>query len=189
MQAIKYLGQYCIYLFLIVVFFGSCQPNDEPINQEELITTLRYTLVDSTGDYVIISFKDLDGSGGNIPIYFVSGPLKDNTTYFGTLDILNESVAPADTITHEILTEDFAHQIFYLKSNTLNAAFQYNDFDKNGKPLGIKSKMTTGNQSSGTLRIILRHEPNKDAQNVVNGDITHAGGETDIEVEFNVEIK
>jgi hypothetical protein len=35
----------------------------------------------------------------------------------------------------------------------------------------------------------LRHEPNKDALNVASGEITNAGGETDIEVSFPVTIK
>ena len=41
---------------------------------------------------------------------------------------------------------------------------------------------------NGTITVILRHEPDKDASGVSNGDITNAGGETDIEVVFNVEV-
>ena len=189
MQTFKNIGHYSIYIFLTLIIFGSCQPNDEPLNQEELITTFIYTLSDSNGNQVILSFKDVDGSGGLNPIYYVSGSLKANTTYAGSLELLNESVSPVDTITHEIVSEDFAHQFFYLKSNVLNASIHYADLDKNGKPLGVKSSMTTGSPSTGTIKIVLRHEPNKDAQNVSQGDITNAGGETDIEVEFNVEVK
>jgi hypothetical protein len=39
------------------------------------------------------------------------------------------------------------------------------------------------------LKITLRHEPNKKASGVVGGSITNAGGETDIEVSFDVEVK
>ena len=42
---------------------------------------------------------------------------------------------------------------------------------------------------SGTITVTLRHEPNKDAAGVSSGDIANAGGETDIEVTFNVEIQ
>ena len=189
MQTFKNIGHNSIYIFLTLIIFGSCQPNDEPVNQEELITTFIYTLSDSNGNQVILSFKDVDGSGGLNPIYYVSGSLKANTTYAGSLELLNESVNPVDTITHEIVSEDFAHQFFYLKSNVLNASIHYADLDKNGKPLGVKSSMITGSPSTGTIKIVLRHEPNKDALNVSQGDITNAGGETDIEVEFNVEVK
>lgn len=189
MQTFKNIAQYSLYIFSTIIIFGSCQPNDEPVNQEELITTFIYTLSDSNGNQVILSFKDVDGSGGLNPIYYVSGSLKANTTYAGSLELLNESVNPVDTITHEIVSEDFAHQFFYLKSNFLNASIHYADLDKNGKPLGVKSSMVTGSPSTGTIKIVLRHEPNKDALNVSQGDITNAGGETDIEVEFNVEVK
>ena len=36
---------------------------------------------------------------------------------------------------------------------------------------------------------MLRHEPDKSAAGVSSGDITNAGGETDIEVSFNVIIE
>ncbi|HBK71516.1 MAG TPA: type 1 periplasmic binding fold superfamily protein, partial [Flavobacteriaceae bacterium] len=36
---------------------------------------------------------------------------------------------------------------------------------------------------------ILRHEPNKSASGVSDGDITNAGGETDIEVIFNITVQ
>ena len=35
----------------------------------------------------------------------------------------------------------------------------------------------------------LRHEPAKDASGVAAGDITNAGGETDIEVTFDVTVE
>ena len=47
----------------------------------------------------------------------------------------------------------------------------------------------TGAASVGTLKVTLRHEPNKSAAGVVGGDITNAGGETDIEVEFPIVIE
>lgn len=56
-----------------------------------------------------------------------------------------------------------------MKSNFLNASIHYADLDKNGKPLGVKSSMITGSPSTGTIKIVLRHEPNKDAQNVSQG--------------------
>jgi len=49
--------------------------------------------------------------------------------------------------------------------------------------------MTTATDpGEGGLRITLRHEPNKTAAGVQNGDITNAGGETDIEVTFTFEV-
>ncbi|MDZ7846151.1 MAG: hypothetical protein U5L96_04995 [Owenweeksia sp.] len=60
--------------------------------------------------------------------------------------------------------------------------------DNNGRPIGVQTSATTGSASSGDLDVILRHEPNKDGPGVANGDITNAGGETDVQVNFQVSI-
>jgi len=60
--------------------------------------------------------------------------------------------------------------------------------DNNGNPIGISTRLSTGAVSNGKLKITLRHEPNKSAQGVKDGLITNAGGETDIEVEFPVNV-
>ena len=49
--------------------------------------------------------------------------------------------------------------------------------------------LTTGDAASGNITIILRHEPVKDAEGVSDGDITNAGGETDISVTFPVVVQ
>ena len=59
----------------------------------------------------------------------------------------------------------------------------------NGHPIGLQIKMTTGMATTGMLTIILRHEPNKDATGVSDGDITNAGGETDIEITFDIDVQ
>ncbi|MEZ7887763.1 MAG: type 1 periplasmic binding fold superfamily protein, partial [Flavobacteriales bacterium] len=61
--------------------------------------------------------------------------------------------------------------------------------DEEGNPIGLSTVLTTGEMGSGTITVTLRHEPNKDAAGVSSGDIANAGGETDIEVTFNVEIQ
>ena len=43
--------------------------------------------------------------------------------------------------------------------------------------------LSTGEASSGTLTLTLRHEPNKP-----NSGLADAGGETDIEVTFDVAV-
>lgn len=63
-------------------------------------------------------------------------------------------------------------------------SFGYADADANGKPIGLKTILNTGGASSGTLKIILRHQADKNAAGVSNGNPTNAGGETDIEVDF-----
>ncbi|MBK9270830.1 MAG: type 1 periplasmic binding fold superfamily protein [Saprospiraceae bacterium] len=169
---------------LILTGISSCG-DDSDHNEEELITTLRYTLFDTAGNSsVVLLFRDVDGTGGNPPEFVITGQLKQNTYYTGSLQILNESVVPAIDITPEILLEGVDHQFFYGISSGFNMSFSYADADTNGKPIGINTILNTGSTSSGTLRILLRHQPDKNATGVSTGDPTNAGGETDIEVDF-----
>ena len=61
--------------------------------------------------------------------------------------------------------------------------------DTQGNPIGLQIILSTGVASSGSLTVTLRHEPNKSAEGVSDGDITNAGGETDITTTFNVSIQ
>ena len=175
----------------LFIFINACDKNGGADNEQELITTLIYSLnqIGPSTDSVIMTFRDLDGDGGNPPTISVSGPLKANSAYQATLRLLNESVTPADDITEEIRADDEAHQFFFSKTGTLNINTSYTDTDSVGKPVGISSAIVVGGPSSGKIVITLRHEPNKSAPGVSNGDITNAGGETDIEVSFDVDIK
>jgi hypothetical protein len=175
--------------------FSSCNNDDdnpEPVNEEELITTVTAVYTPQGGGQAItLQYKDLDGEGANAPVVTVSGPFAKNKTYNGTVTYKNEAANPAEDITPEIVEEGDEHQVFYQKTGTLNA-FSYgtapSNFDKNGKPVGLQSVFVTTNEASGNLVITLRHEPNKSASGVVAGDITNAGGSTDAEVTFAISV-
>lgn len=172
-----------------LVYFSACTKDDPEIpNEEEIITTINYTLTpDAGGTPIVLSFQDLDGDGGNDPI-ISSGTLAANTTYTASLELLNETENPAENITDEITAEAEAHQFFF--QTTFNGlTVTYDDVDANGKPVGLATKVSTTNAETGTITIILRHEPNKSASGVSNGDITNAGGETDVEVTFQVDVQ
>ncbi len=175
---------------LFVVILSSCGSDDPEIpNEEELITTLEFTLTpEGGGSSVVFSFTDLDGDGGDAPV-IVNGTLEDSTSYTGTLVLLNETEDPAEDITEEVEEEDAEHQFFFTVSSGLNLEVTYDDMDDNGNPVGIASIVETLEASSGTLTILLRHEPDKDAEGVADGDPSNAGGETDIQVTFDVTIE
>ena len=178
------------FLAISILLLSSCKKDDPVIpNEEELITTVTYKLTpQSGGDDVEFIFRDLDGEGGNAAIV-INGTLQANTVYDGSLELLNETEAPAEDITEEIEEEDEEHQFFFSTSNGLNLDIEYNDADGNNNPTGLASIATTGEASQGQLTIILRHEPEKSAAGVADGNITNAGGETDIEVTFDVTIE
>ncbi len=176
---------------LMSVGLTSCGDDHDDENEEELITTLVYTLTPNSGSPVVMTFKDIDGDGGKVPVITTSGPLKSGETYDGNLAILNESVSPVEDITAEIKAEDEAHQFFFEVSGGLagKMAITYDDKDSDNNPIGLKTKVKPSGTGTGKLKITLRHEPNKKASGVVGGSITNAGGETDIEVSFDVEVK
>ena len=172
-----------------MLFITSCKKDDPIIeNEEELITTLIYTLTqEAGGDSVVLSFEDLDGDGAITPI-ITGGTLGANTIYNGSLQLLNESVNPAEDITVEVQEEAEEHQFFF-QNNISGLSIAYTDEDENGHPIGLSSKITTTGSGSGTITVTLRHEPIKTAAGVSNGDITNADGATDIEVTFNVVVQ
>lgn len=176
-------------LALTAIFtFNSCSNDDSPVVEEELITTLTATFVGGGQTITLIS-RDLDGDGPNAPIITVSENFLADTTYSGSVQFLNELVNPAENITEEIEEKDLEHQVFYQISNSLGS-FNYTDFDSNGKPLGLTFTFTTGaTTGNGNLTITLKHLLNKNAAGVALGDITNAGGSTDILVSFPVVIE
>ncbi len=176
-------------LVVIVLAFVACE-KDRPVipNEEELITTLNYTLTPTNGGAaVVLTFKDLDGDGGNAPT-ITGGTLSNTTVYTGTLELLNEAEDPIEDITEEIAEEDLEHQFFFA-ANGIDIDFSYADVDGQGQPIGLSSTLTVGGAGTGTLTVTLRHEPNKLASGVINGQIANAGGETDIEVVFPITIQ
>ena len=180
-----------VVLSCLGVAFTSCEkdPVDPVIpNEEELITTLKYVLTPiSGGDSIVFSFQDLDGDGGNDPI-IQGGVLDSNTLYTGVLRLLNELETPAESISKEVREEAEEHQFFFINSSN-NVLISYSDQDMDNLPLGLETRLETQNIGLDSLRIILRHEPNKFAVGVKDGDITNAGGETDIEVLFKIKVE
>ena len=173
-------------LLASTLIFASCSDDDdtpEPVNEEEVITTLTVTL-DSGSDTVVMQYQDLDGDGPDAATVTVSGSLSANTTYDGSIILLNETESPAENVTEEIEEDDLDHQFFYTVGSGLDVAAEYGDADSQGNPLGLSFILNTGVASSGGLTFTLRHEPNKP-----NTGLENAGGETDIEVTFDVTVQ
>lgn len=181
---------FCIALIFGIFSFSSCDKDDPtPPSEPELITTLTLTMTpEAGGTDVVFQFRDTDGDGGNDPV-ITSGILMANTVYNASLELLNESVSPAENITNEVRSEGTDHQFFFATTAGVNLSFNYNDMDVDGNPIGLDIDFQTGDASSGQFQVTLRHEPNKTASNVSAGDISNAGGETDIEVIFDIDIQ
>jgi hypothetical protein len=189
-----------------ILAFSSCTKDDTPlVNEEEVITTVITKLTETNGTNVITLTSrdldgddgpdapvittsiDLDGDGPNAPEITVSGNLTANTEYTGTVTILNE--IESQDITSVVEEEGEEHQLFFQALTNSIGTFAYTDKDKNDKPIGLKFTLSTGDATSGNLRVTLRHLPNKSADGVANGNITEAGGATDFAVTYPVTVK
>lgn len=168
-----------LFLALAIVGFTSCSSDDpDHVHEEEVITTVLVTLTPSGGGTPItLEYKDLDGDGSGVPVTSVSGALAASTTYNGAITLSNETESPAEDITAEVSAEAADHQFFFTSGIGTVA---YDDTDTNGNPIGLAFTLTTATATTGNLVVTLRHEPNKSASGVSTGDITNAGGETDV---------
>lgn len=190
MKTIKLLA----LLLISSITFMSCSDDDDSSNpeaivEEEVITTMNITLTSEDGsDVVTLTTQDLDGEDGPLAPEITGGTLAANTTYNATVELLNELENPAEDITLEVAEENDVHQFFF-EQNDISTTFSYSDVDENEYPVGLSFSIATGAAGSGTITVTLKHEPNKSAEGVSNGDITNAGGSTDVEATFPITIQ
>ncbi len=175
-----------IFLMAILVATSiSCTDDDDPIavDEEETITTMNVTLSTAGSADIVLQSRDLDGDGPEPPVISVAN-LAANTTYAGSIELLNETADPAEDITVEVAEEDDEHQFFFSTGGAISQV-TYDDEDGDGNPIGLSFVLTTGDAGSGTLQITLRHEPKKPN----DGSLADAGGETDIAQTFTVTVE
>lgn len=180
-----------VFIYALIAVFGltSCSNDDDNtpdvVNEEEVITTVTLTLIPTGGgDTVVLISNDIDGDGPTPPVTTQTGDFAADTAYNGVVSFTNVTETPAEDITEEVIEEAEEHQVFYISSGSLNLTTTYADTDSNGDPLGVVITAMTGAASSGTLNVVLRHEPNKPN----DGSLGDAGGETDVSVTFDVTI-
>ena len=111
------------------VLFVSCVNDSEPINEEEVITTLTVTLVpDGGGTEIVLSFQDLDGDGPDAPTCLIFRELW--LLALPTMAALSCSMkpkCPAEDITEEVKEEDLDHQFFYTVGTGLDVTTAYSE--------------------------------------------------------------
>jgi hypothetical protein len=180
----KQANKTLILLMAVSLFIAgtSCDKNNKPtppLREQELITTLKLTFINGSG-VSTFQFRDIDGDGGN------SGTtdtirIQPGKTYQVSLDVLDESKTPTDTVTNEIKAEKNDHIFCYL-ANKVPLAVSRTDKDDNNREIGITSNWTTVTPGAGLITIILKHQPG-----IKDG--TCDPGDTDIQVTFPVKIQ
>jgi hypothetical protein len=177
-----------------ITTFTSCKKEEEtpptppPTNESELITTVLLTFTDpELNENYEMRFRDLDGDGGNAPV-ITADALPADRAFVLRVRILDESVSPARDLTDEIRGEAEEHQFFFAVDG-VPLTITYSDQDMNGRPVGLENLAITTTAGTGSLKVTLRHELDKGAAGVAQGDITNAGGDTDIEVTFPLAVE
>lgn len=192
---------YKLYLAFVLIFsLISCRkdddrPNGGIPNEEELITTvkLRFENTQNVNDTVLAIFQDIDGQGGLAPSQFDTIQISAGKEYLLSINVLDESNSNnIIDITNEIKEEAADHQFFFGGSSIdLNhLTIKYGDIDENSFPVGLLDTVQANTVGTDLkLKVILKHEPNKNASGVSDGNINNAGGDTDIELDFSVNIE
>lgn len=171
---------FAIVIAVLTLSLNGCKKDELPdVSEEELITTISLTFTNTADatDLRTITWKDLDGDGGNAPVI---SPLilRPNAVYnVAVSSVLNETESPAEDIKVEIKEKNDEH-LFVYKASGANISFSNYDVDANNLPVGLTARATTTAASTGTFTIILRHQPN----GLKNG--TEAPGSTDLEAIF-----
>jgi hypothetical protein len=191
----KFLNFPALILLSVILVFSACKKNNpEPVNEEELITTVKMTVAEEgsiLGAGTTYTWKDLDGDGPEAPVLNPATlKLNPSKTYNVRLELFNESENPVKDITEEIKAEKEDHQFFFQTSGVgYNLFKSYSGVnDANSQPVGLQFVLETKTVGSGKFKVILKHKPNKGAVGVSKGDMTNAGGQTDVEAEFDVSV-
>lgn len=195
----SFLSYRHVFLSLsLLLFLASCSDDadPEPVNEEEVITTLSLVFTPQGGGQAVeYRFTDLDGDGPNAPVTEVipaASTLTFGTSYDVSVSFFNESEIPVENVTTEIAAEDDDHLVVFSYPAGLFSTFTYNDTDGTF-PVGLSTQCTVGNSglAQGFLTVILVHEGDKTASGaslggeVLNASRANTGGETDIEVTFS----
>lgn len=171
----------CAWLFFSIIAFLGCKKDEEDPNENELITTVRLKFTEG-GVTSAFEFKDPDGDGGNAPIKFEKISLKPNKTYQFEIQLLNESISPAEDITKEVEAKKDEHLFVYTPTPVSLLAFSITDKDTKNYPVGIQADVKTTATGTGKLKVQLRHQPG-----TKNGTATP--GSDDVNLDFDVDVK
>jgi hypothetical protein len=174
----------------VITFFAACKKDDNnvynpnPINEEELITTVSLSFNSNAFPTlpIVYNYRDLDGIGGNTPTIDTI-KLSRNSIYMLNVYFLDESKNPTVDISEEVAEEANDHLVVF-NTDTNYLKVDITDLDTNSPalPLGLISQVTVKGPIVTTLRLTLKHQPG-----IKNGDPNL--GETDVEVVYPVVIE
>ncbi len=205
---LKSKNQHLISVFYIFAMasstlLSSCNGDDDPVKEDtpEMITRVALTFSPAGGgEAVVVVAIDPDGAG--VQDLETDGPilLQANASYTLSIELLNHLVNPSDegyNITDEVAEEGDEHMFFFgwtdgIFSNppgngnidNREDVVLYEDEDDNGLPIGLLTAWETGDVADGVFRVVLKHQPG-----LKTSGSSASAGETDVDVEFEIQVK
>ena len=179
------------FLFIsFVVIFTSCKKETGvELNDEEIITDVELTFINQlTGDSLHFNYQDPDGPGGLLPTQD-SILLETSSNYKLILNLYNKTLNPIEDIGAEIEEEADAHRFYYATHANSGITIITSDADADGVPLGMKANVSTGNTTTGNLRIILRHYPGNPPDKAVSDLDNSPKSATDVDISFDLRVR
>lgn len=197
LQLHTYKNKTLLLLMASAFLLSSCSDDPASVDTEgpgevELITQISVELDEldaqgnPTGRTVIAQWTDGDGPGGDAPTIGTIA-LEAGNSYSGSIDLLNTTEDPPESITEEVTEEAEDHQFFYSFGGS-GITIERTDTDSNGFLLGLSFDVTvSADASDGSLRIQLLHF--EDAEKTSNDFPSNQTGiDTDVDINIPIEI-
>lgn len=164
---------------------SGCKKSDPtPADENELITTVRLKFTEGSNSQTF-EWKDIDGDGGKAPV-IQNIALKTNKTYKVDVSFLDESKMPIFDITEEVAKEKDEHLVIITPAPASLFVYTYGDKDSRNFPVGLTGTAKTSGAGTGTLKVVLRHQPPINGKPVKDGTATL--GSSDADVLFNLAV-
>lgn len=181
--------------------FSRCEVED-PVKEDtpELITRTTLTFTPETGDPFVVTATDPDGEGVKDITMDKPIELEAGKTYALEIGLVNELADPTSPdydIDAEVREQSDEHLFFFGWTGNVfsdpggdgnidrrDDGIHYDDYDANSLPLGLHTTWTAGTASTGTFRVVLKHQPG-----LKSATSTSKEGETDLDVVFDISVK
>ncbi len=177
-------------ILMTAILFTACKKDDvQPTDDNELITRVELKLTDVTAKSTLtFTFQDKDGDPKTAPEKFDKIVLNKGVTYSVSIGVYDDTKSPVMDITQEIEEESDVHLFVFKTTPASLLTTTILDKDKNGLPIGLSSSvLTQSTAGTGKLNVLLKHQPELNGVKVKTGQ--EAGGSTDIDLLFDVEVK
>jgi hypothetical protein len=176
-----------LYALALTSLFAACkkEQNVDPTDDNEAITTVALRLTNKATPSEVVT-ATIDNLNTTPVTTNATLTLKPNTTYTGAITLTDKTKTPNIDVTEDIAEEKNEHLFVYTPTPTGLLSVTVTDRDTNPAPgpypVGLAYELRTNAAGTGTLRVVLRHQPD-----TKNGTATP--GTSDLDVQFPVTVR